>query len=229
MSITQQQWQHPIDAWQQTQLTQAQYCRSHQLDQSQFSYWKRNVLGASNTSSVFSQCTIASIHYRSSGNAAHHLNPFSDLAKWRIDWWCWRNECACRTQIIGEIKLMQPTLRPAQHLPTVDLYRDPIDFRKSHNGLSALIEMELGYSPCSGHLYAFINKQRNKIKCLFWEENGCVLYYTALAEEKFKCPERSDEVVTLTGQPLNWLLDGYDITLMKGHKKLEYESLFWRF
>ncbi|SNX48918.1 IS66 Orf2 like protein [Vibrio thalassae] len=39
---------------------------------------------------------------------------------------------------------MQPTLRPAQHLPAVYLYRDPIDFRKSHNGLSALIEMELG-------------------------------------------------------------------------------------
>lgn len=34
------------------------------------------------------------------------------------------------------------------------------------------------------------------------------------------------QVVTLTGQQLNWLLDGYDITLMSGHKKLEYESLF---
>ena len=121
---------------------------------------------------------------------------------------------------------MQPTLRPAQHLPAVYLYRDPIDFRKSHNGLNALIEMELGHSPFSGHLYAFTNKQRNKIKCLFWEDNGFVLYYKSLAEEKFKWPKRSDEVVTLTGLQLNWLLDGYDITLMKGHKKLEYESLF---
>ena len=88
---------------------------------------------------------------------------------------------------------MQPTLRPAQHLPTVYLYRNPIDFRKSHNGLSALIEMELGHSPFSGHLYAFTNKQRNKIKCLFWEDNGFVLYYKSLAEEKFKWPKRSDE------------------------------------
>ena len=81
---------------------------------------------------------------------------------------------------------MQPTLRPAQHLPTVYLYRDPVDFRKSHNGLSALIEMELGHNPFSGHLYAFTNKRRNKIKCLFWEDNGFVLYYKALAEEKFQ-------------------------------------------
>jgi transposase len=121
---------------------------------------------------------------------------------------------------------MQPTLRPALHLPKVYLYRDPVDFRKSHNGLSALIEMELGHNPFNGELYAFTNKRRNKIKCLFWEDNGFVLYYKALAEEKFKWPKRTDEVVTLTGQQINWLLDGYDISLMQGHKKLEYESLF---
>ena len=42
----------------------------------------------------------------------------------------------------------------------------------------------------------------------------------------FRWPKRTDEVVTLTGQQINWLLDGYDISLMQGHKKLEYESLF---
>jgi len=61
MSTLQQHWQHHIDAWQQTQLSQAQYCRSHQLDQSQFSYWKRKVLGASNASTVSSQFTIAQV------------------------------------------------------------------------------------------------------------------------------------------------------------------------
>lgn len=66
----------------------------------------------------------------------------------------------------------------------------------------------------------------HKIKCLFWEDNGFVLYYKSLDEEKFKWPKRTDELVILTGQQLNWLLDGYDISLMKGHKKLDYESLF---
>ena len=54
----------------------------------------------------------------------------------------------------------QPTLRPALSLPKVYLYRDPIDFRKSHRGLSALVELELGHNPFSGELYVFINKQR---------------------------------------------------------------------
>ena len=31
-------------------------------------------------------------------------------------------------------------------------------------------------------------RRRNKIKCLMWEDNGFVLYYKALAEEKFKWP-----------------------------------------
>jgi len=116
-------------------------------------------------------------------------------------------------------------LRPAQNIPEIYLYRAPIDFRKQANGLALLIEQELGHSPFTGALYAFTNRQRNKIKCLMWENNGFVLYYKALAEEKFKWPKASDELMPLTGEQINWLLDGYDITLMKGHKMLQYDAL----
>ena len=53
-----------------------------------------------------------------------------------------------------------------------------------------------------------------------------MLYYKSLAEEKFRWPRSGDQVMLLTGQQINWLLDGYDISLMKGHKKLHYESVF---
>ena len=56
--------------------------------------------------------------------------------------------------------------------------------------------------------------------------NGFVLYYKSLAEEKFRWPRPDQDVMPLTGQQINWLLDGYDISLMKGHKKLHYEALF---
>ena len=116
--------------------------------------------------------------------------------------------------------------RPSNDMPQIYLYRDTVDFRKSVNGLSAIVERELGHNPFEGALYAFTNRQRNKIKCLWWEDNGFVLYYKSLAEEKFKWPHPDDEVISLTGQQINWLLDGYDISLMKGHKKLYYESVF---
>ncbi|BCG62675.1 MAG: transposase, IS66 family [Methyloprofundus sp.] len=117
-------------------------------------------------------------------------------------------------------------MRPSLSLTEVYLYRQPVDFRKSHRGLSAIVECELGHNPFEGHLYAFTNKRRNKIKCLFWEDNGFVLYYKSLAEEKFKWPKGDEETLTLTGQQLNWLLDGFDISAMQGHKKLQYESVF---
>ncbi|WP_193493902.1 IS66 family insertion sequence element accessory protein TnpB [Nitrincola alkalisediminis] len=116
-------------------------------------------------------------------------------------------------------------LRPSYHLPQIYLYREPIDFRKQANGLALLVELELGHNPFTGALYAFTNRQRNKIKCLMWEDNGFILYYKALAEEKFKWPSPSDELMALTGEQINWLLDGYDISLLTGHKTLDYHSV----
>jgi transposase len=117
-------------------------------------------------------------------------------------------------------------MRPPESLPQVFLYRDPVDFRKSYRGLGAIVELEIGHNPFDGALYVFTNRRRNKIKCLFWEDNGFVLYYKCLAEDKFKWPKRGDDLMALTGQQINWLLDGYDISLMHPHKKLHYASLY---
>ena len=117
--------------------------------------------------------------------------------------------------------------RPALDMPRIFLYREAVDFRKAANGLAAIVELELGHNPFEGALYAFTNRQHNKIKCLYWESNGFVLYYKALAEERFHWPKAgSDDVLTLSGQQINWLLDGYDIALLQGHKSLRYESVF---
>lgn len=121
---------------------------------------------------------------------------------------------------------MTRLMRPPDSLPQVFLYRDPVDFRKSYKGLGAIVELEIGHNPFDGGLYIFINRRRNKIKCLFWENNGFVLYYKSLAEETFKWPKQGEDVITLNGQQMNWLLDGYDISRMKPHKKLHYESLY---
>lgn len=120
--------------------------------------------------------------------------------------------------------MKQATLRPGVHLTEVFVYRDPVDFRRGHRGLASLIEHELGHDPFNGALYVFRNRQRNKIKGLFWEDNGFVLYYKALAEERFHWPEPEDELVVLNGEQINWLLDGYNVSLMQPHRRLHYES-----
>ena len=117
------------------------------------------------------------------------------------------------------------SLRPSAALARVWVYREPIDFRKSYRGLSLLVEQELGHNPFSGELYVFGNRARNRIKILLWEDNGFALYYKALAEEKFRWPRGEETVLTLDGQQLNWLLDGYDLEQLRPHKRLHYEAV----
>ena len=98
-------------------------------------------------------------------------------------------------------------------------------FPRVYGGFREYVQV-LGHDPFTGALYAFTNRQRNKIKCLYWENNGFVLYYKALAEEKFHWPKHTDDdVLALTGQQINWLLDGYDISRLTKHKKLDYSAL----
>ncbi|WP_418357943.1 IS66 family insertion sequence element accessory protein TnpB [Shewanella basaltis] len=47
-----------------------------------------------------------------------------------------------------------------------------VDFRKSMNGLAALVEAELELPVLSGALFVFCNKGRNKIKLLYWDNTS---------------------------------------------------------
>ena len=120
---------------------------------------------------------------------------------------------------------MSSAIRPDKALAQVFLYLPCVDFRKGFLGLSAIVDAELGHNPFSGQLYVFCNRHKNKLKCLFWDNSGFVLYYKSLTQEKFKWPKDKKEVMQVTGQQINWLLDGYDISAMKPHKKLHFEAV----
>jgi len=60
------------------------------------------------------------------------------------------------------------------------LYRGVTDFRKGFDGLSGLVRNELGRDPASGEVYVFLNRRRNRIKLLQWQEGGFVMYYKRL-------------------------------------------------
>ena len=52
----------------------------------------------------------------------------------------------------------------------VFLYMEPVDMRKSIDRLAALIEQETDLSPFDSRLFVFCNRQRDKIKLLYWEK-----------------------------------------------------------
>lgn len=105
----------------------------------------------------------------------------------------------------------------------VMIYNIPVDMRRAIDGLSVMVSEQFGESPTSGSLYVFYGRSKDKLKVLYWERNGFCLFYKRLEKGHFKLPAPGDKTMTITKQQLRWLLDGLDITLIKGHASLAYD------
>jgi transposase len=49
---------------------------------------------------------------------------------------------------------------------------EPVDMRKHFDGLWAEAELHLGENPRTGALFVFANKERNRLKMLYWDGTG---------------------------------------------------------
>jgi len=110
---------------------------------------------------------------------------------------------------------------------TVDIYlhRDPVDFRKSINGLAVIVEECMALSACSGTLFVFCNRGRDKLKALYWDATGFALWYKRLEKEKFKWPRtHTESTLTVSREQWHWLLRGVDITKLQPHQLLFYQA-----
>lgn len=116
-------------------------------------------------------------------------------------------------------------MRAANELPAVYVCLEPVDFRKQINGLAALVQEVFELDPFSEELFVFTNARRNRCKILYWECSGFVLWQKRLERERFHWPRADQELITLTGQELNWLLDGYDLSRWHPHQRLHYEAV----
>ena len=117
-------------------------------------------------------------------------------------------------------------MRPAKSV-AVYLCREVVDMRKSINGLWILVEEGLGLDPFAERLYVFANRKRDKVKILYWERSGFVVWYKRLEKARFPWPDGDDSSTTLevTGRELNWLLDGIDWLRVRPHEALSYRSV----
>ena len=107
------------------------------------------------------------------------------------------------------------------------VYLEPVDMRKSINGLSAMVADNFSDSPQSGNVFLFRNKSRDKVKGLFWHHNGFFLFYKRLEKGKFKIPKADiHDKVSITQQQLSWLLAGLDFNLMETFNSLDYSSFY---
>ena len=67
----------------------------------------------------------------------------------------------------------------------------PVDFRKGHDGLAALVKNELRKDPFTGTVFVFRSKRADRLKLLYWDGTGLVMAYKRLEEHTFtwsRCP-----------------------------------------
>lgn len=100
------------------------------------------------------------------------------------------------------------------------------DMRKAVNGLMVLVCDVLEADPFSSHLFVFCNRLRDKIKILYWHNNGFWLFYRRLEKQRFWWPVDNEQAsIEITARELNWLMEGLDITRVEAHKSARF-SLF---
>lgn len=101
----------------------------------------------------------------------------------------------------------------------------PVDFRKQHDGLVALVREQLDTDPFDGSVFVFFNKRRDRIKLLLWDGNGFWLLYKRLESRTYERLRASDSKrLSLSRAELSMLLDG--IALEKCKKRRHVADVY---
>ncbi len=97
------------------------------------------------------------------------------------------------------------------------------DMRKQINGLAIITQEVMKKNPLEGHLFLFCNKDRRRMKALYWDRNGFCLWMKRLEKDRFPWPETSDEAQEIVEKEFEMLLSGIDF--FHAHKELKYFSV----
>ena len=96
------------------------------------------------------------------------------------------------------------------HKVRIFVASDPVDFRKGHDGLAALVQSHLRQKPFDGSVYVFRAKRADRLKLIYWDGSGLVMAYKRLEESTFTWPAIRDGAMTLNRAQFEALFAGLD-------------------
>ena len=95
----------------------------------------------------------------------------------------------------------------------------PTDMRRGFDGLMGMVSEFFGAEALSGHLFLFVNRRRDRLKILYWDNDGFAIWYKRLERGGFQTPEGDGSEVELDAAQLAMLLQGVDWRQAKRRKR----------
>jgi transposase len=95
----------------------------------------------------------------------------------------------------------------------VFIFRNFVDMRKGHNGLSYLVSHEMKLDLLSGAIFLFTGRNRKSAKALLWDGTGLVLVHKKLEQGKFMSFKNLQEVEEISSNELSLIMEGTKINL----------------
>ncbi len=100
---------------------------------------------------------------------------------------------------------------------------DPVDMRKSHDGLAAIMQEKLALDPLSGHLVLFVNRRRDLLKLQWFDRTGHVILFKRLEQGTFQIPVVRPGAARAEIDPaeLAMILEGIDLRSVVRRKRYD--------
>jgi len=96
----------------------------------------------------------------------------------------------------------------------------PTDMRKSFDGLTGLVQECFGQDLLTGHLFLFVNRRRDRIKMLYFDCDGLVIWYKRLEAGSFEMPCTAEpDGIELRPAQLAMILSGIDLKSARQRKR----------
>lgn len=97
----------------------------------------------------------------------------------------------------------------------------PTDMRRGFDRLAEQSREVTRQDPRCGHLFVFRSRRGDRLKALYWDNDGYVLWYKRLEEGTFKLPKAApgQDSVELKASELAMILDGIDLASVKRVKR----------
>lgn len=99
----------------------------------------------------------------------------------------------------------------------------PTDMRKSFDGLAAVVRDHLQQDPLAGDLFVFRNRRGDRLKLLYWDEDGLAVWAKRLEEGTFQFPTSTSDntTVEVRATELALILGGIELRSVERRKRYQ--------